>query len=158
MSTETSTGFRKIYYSRKLQDYWIRRLVAFIIDALMINIALWIIFAIIAAALWVISPWWWTNMFVFPFFSGILFVLYSAFMENVYGYTFGKRIMVLKVITREGKKPTIDLAFLRNMTKIYWLLLLLDAVIALALPGDPTKKYTDTFARTSVVLIESSSQ
>jgi len=97
-------------------------------------------------------------MFVFPFFSGILFVLYSAFMENVYGYTFGKRIMVLKVITREGKKPTIDLAFLRNMTKIYWLLLLLDAVIALALPGDPTKKYTDTFARTSVVLIESSSQ
>ncbi|MEM2102406.1 MAG: RDD family protein [Candidatus Bathyarchaeia archaeon] len=150
MSTEaSSTGFRQIYYSRTLQDYWIRRFVAFIIDAVILSVATWILIGIIAIAS--LGFWWWTNMLAFPFLSGIFWLLYSACMEYFYGFTIGKRIMALRVMKTDGKRLTLDLAFLRNVTKIYWVLLLLDIVVALALPGDPTQKYTDRFARTSVV-------
>lgn len=143
------TGFRQIYYSRSLQDYWIRRFVAFIIDVVILAIATWILIALIAIVS--LGFLWWTNMFAFPFLSGILWLLYSALMEFYYGFTIGKRIMMLKVVTADGKRPTLDMAFLRNVTKIYWVLLLLDIVIALAMTGDPTQKYTDKFARTTVV-------
>jgi len=59
--------------------------------------------------------------------------------------------MRLKVVRGEGKRLTMNLAFLRNATKIYWLALLLDVVIALAMPKhDPAQKYTDTFSGTNV--------
>jgi len=161
MATETSTGFRQIYYSRKLQDYWIRRLIAIIIDSIIMSIAAWIIMALIMLA-YLMSinepfamPWWTMHGLTFPFLSGMPLFLYSALTEYFYGYTFGKRIMGLKVVTAEGKKPAIGMAFLRNATKIYGLALLLDVVVALALPGDPTKKYTDRFAVATVVTMSS---
>jgi uncharacterized RDD family membrane protein YckC len=157
MSTETASGFAKIYYDRKLQDYWVRRVVAFIIDAILIGIAVLILETIIFLATALSTnmafsmPWWSMNGLVFPFFSGLPLFLYSAFTEYAYGYTLGKRIMRLKVVSSEGKKPPITMALLRNATKIYWLALLLDLIIALAMPKlDPTRKYTDIFAGTNV--------
>lgn len=159
MSAETATGFTKIYYNRKLQDYWIRRLVAIIIDAVIISIAVLILVGIIALIVALSTgssfsmPWWIANGLAFPFYSGIPLFLYSALTEYYYGSTLGKRIMYLKVVRGEGKRPAVNLAFLRNATKIYWLALLLDVVVALAMPKrDPTQKYTDTFAGTRVVL------
>jgi uncharacterized RDD family membrane protein YckC len=155
---ETATGFTKIYYSRNLQDYWIRRLVAIIIDAVIIIIAVLILGGIIALIVALSTgssfstPWWIANGLAFPFYSGVPLFLYSALTEYYYGFTLGKRIMYLKVVRGEGKRPAINLAFLRNATKIYWLALLLDVVVALAMPKrDPTQKYTDTFAGTKVV-------
>jgi uncharacterized RDD family membrane protein YckC len=152
MSADRTTGFAKIYYDRKLQDYWLRRLVAIIIDSVLISIATLILVVIIFWASSVSMPWWGTNGFVFSFFSGIPLFLYSALTENIYGYTLGKRIMNLKVVKGEGRRPPMNIAFLRNVTKIYGLALLLDVVIALALPNrDPTQKYTDTYAGTMVI-------
>jgi uncharacterized RDD family membrane protein YckC len=158
MTTEPQTGFAKIFYGRKLQDYWLRRLVAFIIDAVLISIAVFILETIIFLATAFststpfVMPWWSTHGLLFPFFSGLPLFLYSAFTESAYGFTLGKRIMYLKVITKEGNKPALNLAFLRNVTKIYWLALLLDVVIALALPNrDPVQRYLDTYSGTTVV-------
>jgi uncharacterized RDD family membrane protein YckC len=161
VSAETATGFIKIYYSRKLQDYWIRRLVAIIIDAVIISIAVLILGGIIALIVALSThssfstPWWIANGLAFPFYAGIPLFLYSALTEYYYGFTLGKRIMYLKVVKGEGKRPAINLALLRNATKIYWLALLLDVVVALAMPKrDPTQKYTDTFAGTMVVGVD----
>ena len=157
MSSEPTTGFAKIFYSRKLQDYWIRRFVAIVIDAVLIGIAtlifeLFIFFATVSTNVSFSMPWWGMNSLTFPFSAGIPLFLYSALTEYYYGFTLGKRIMNLKVVSGEGKKPPVNLAFLRNATKIYWLVLLLDIVIALAMTKrDPTQKYTDTFAGTMVV-------
>lgn len=152
MSTEPTTGFGKIYYSRKLQDYWLRRLIAIIIDSVLIGIATLVLEIIIFIAAAMSMPWWSTHGLVFLFFSGIPLFLYSTLTEYYYGFTLGKRIMYLKVVTGEGKKPPINMACLRNATKIYGLALLLDVIVALALPKrDPTQKYTDTFAGTMVV-------
>jgi uncharacterized RDD family membrane protein YckC len=148
-----STGFRQIYYDYKLQGYWIRRLVAILIDSVMISIAVLIFSALIVIAFMPKSPWWWTDAFVFPFFSGVPLFLYSALTEAVYGFTFGKRVMGLKVVSGGGGRPAINVALLRNATKIYGLALLLDVVVPLAFPGDATKKYTDKVSGGSVVSV-----
>jgi len=94
---------------------------------------------------------WIANGLTFPFYSGIPLFLYSALTEYHYRFTLGKRIMCLKVVSGEGKRLAMNLAFLRNATKIYWLALLLDVVVALAMPKrDPAQKHTDTFAGTKV--------
>jgi uncharacterized RDD family membrane protein YckC len=51
-----------------------------------------------------------------------------------------------------GNKVTLDKSFIRNISKIYWLLLLLDWIVALVTPGaDRRQKYTDRIAGTTVV-------
>lgn len=72
-------------------------------------------------------------------------------MESTRGATFGKQIMNLKVTTTDGKTPTFTLALIRNVSKVYWLLWLLDAIIGMATVGDPHQKYTDRIAGTTVV-------
>jgi len=91
------------------------------------------------------------TLFSFPFFVGILSILYFTLLETYYGSTFGKRIMNIKTTKLDGQKPPLDLAFIRNISKIYWILVLIDTVIGLATPGDPHQKVTDRIAGTTVV-------
>jgi uncharacterized RDD family membrane protein YckC len=158
MSTEPVTGYSKIFYSRKLQDYWIRRLIAFVIDAVIVGVAVLILELIIFWAVAVSTaatfalPWWSMNGLVFPFSAGLPLFLYSALTESFYGFTVGKRIMYLKVVTKEGNRPALNGAFLRDVTKIYWLAILLDVVVSLAMANrDPTHRYLDSYAGTTVV-------
>lgn len=151
-----STGFEKIGSDTKLQDHWIRRLVAFIIDAIIVGIAALIIAAIISIPLILMAaatglPWFVFNPFIGPFFWGILGVLYFALLESWYGWTFGKKIMNLKVAKINGQKPTLDVALIRDLSKIYWILTLIDVIIGLATPGDPHQKISDRIAGTTVV-------
>jgi hypothetical protein len=62
-------------------------------------------------------------------------------------------VVNLKVRTVDGKIPTMDVAFIRNVSKVFWLLYLLDVIVGLATPGEPTQKYTDRIAGTIVVSI-----
>ncbi len=151
-----STGFEKIGRDSQLQDHWIRRLVAFIIDSVIVAVCtliiaaiIWIPFAAMAAATGL--PWYVLNLFSFPFFAGILSVLYFTFLETYYGSTFGKKIMGLKTAKLEGRRPPLDSAFIRNVSKIYWVLVLVDTLVGLATPGDPHQKMTDRVAGTTVV-------
>ncbi len=151
-----STGFERIGSDSRLQDHWIRRLVAFIVDSIIVAIVTFIIAAIIAIPFIIMAaatglPWFVFNPFAFPLFAGILSVLYFALLESWYGWTFGKRIMNLKTTRLAGQKPPLDATFLRNISKIYWILVLLDVIIGLATPGDPHQKVSDRFAGTTVV-------
>ncbi len=151
-----STGFEKIGSDSRLQDHWIRRLVAFIIDGIITFIGALIVAAIIAIPFVIIAaaaglPWFVFDVFVGPFFFGVIGVLYIALLESWYGWTFGKRIMNLKTVKVDGQKPSLDAAFIRNISKIHPILLLLDVIIGLATPGDPHQKIMDRFAGTTVV-------
>lgn len=151
-----STGFERIGSDSRLQDYWIKRLVAFIIDSIIVWIGALIFAAVIAIPLIITAvvtglPWFVFNLFAFPLFAGILSVLYFALLEANYGWTFGKKIMNLKSIKIDGQKPPLDTAFIRNISKIYWILVLIDVIIGLATPGDPHQKVSDRMARTTVV-------
>ncbi|MBI2648992.1 MAG: hypothetical protein HYW93_04995 [Thaumarchaeota archaeon] len=58
----------------------------------------------------------------------------------------------LKVTTDDGGMPSLGTSFIRNISKIYWVLLLLDVVVGLAIEVGYKKKFSDRYANTQVVL------
>ena len=152
-----STGFERISNDSQLQDHWIRRVIAFIIDSIIVGIGTFIIRVIIWLPFGLSgSPWYIFNPLSFPFFTGILSVLYFAFFEAYYEGTIGKRLMKLQTTKLNGQRPPLDSAFVRNATKLYWVLVLIDTIIGLAMSGDPRQKATDRVAGTIVVSTGSS--
>jgi uncharacterized RDD family membrane protein YckC len=154
-----STGFERIGSDAQLQDHWIRRLVAFIIDNIVVYAFTFITVALISIPFVLVSatmglPW---DVFSpFSFLLGVFSVLYFTFLETYYGLTFGKRIMNLKTGKLDGRKLTLDFALIRNISKIHWILVLIDTVIGLATSGDPCQKVSDRIAGTTVVSTSSS--
>jgi len=88
---------------------------------------------------------------VFPFIVGLLMVLYVLYTEVNWGGTIGKRILGLRVQKVSGGRITYGQSFIRNISKIHPLLLLLDWLIGIATPGDRRQKYSDRMAGTVVV-------
>ncbi len=144
-----STAFNKIGTDRQLQDHWLRRLIAGIIDSIIISIISWIISVIVAIPALVFGG----AAFIiggFSLLNGILFFLYAAIMESSRGATIGKQIMNLKVTTIEGHMVSFDRALVRDISKIHGLLWLIDTLIGMATIGDPHQKYSDRFVGTTV--------
>ena len=137
--------------------HWVLRIIALIIDSIIIGVITWILATIILIPLLLtgtLYTFWlgYGYTLLFPLFVGILEVLYFAILEVAWGATIGKRLMGLTVQMTNGNKVTLDKAFIRNISKIYWLLLLLDWIVALVTPGaDRRQKYSDRMAGTTVV-------
>ncbi|MGD0330345.1 MAG: RDD family protein [Nitrososphaeria archaeon] len=154
------SGIDAIVKNQQAQNYWIRRLVALVIDAVVIaiivGVAALIIFipyliSQIAAGQFFTTLSAWFNFFSFPLIVGIGLILYFPLSEITWGATLGKSIMGLKVTRSNGERPTLGQAFIRNISKIYWILLLLDVVIGLATQTDYKQKFSDRYAGTVVV-------
>ena len=138
---------------------WILRLVAYIIDAIIIGIAAVIVGAIIAfaTALTALATGGyffyggiWATFGIF----GLLSILYFIILDVVWGGTIGKRVMGLHVQKETGGRVTYGESFIRNISKIFWLFLLLDWLIAVVTNGpDRRQKLSDRFAHTTVVQI-----
>jgi len=137
---------------------WIWRIVAYIIDSIIVAIPTYIIWFIITLAV-VFTHGSFIALYgfslLFPFFFGILEVIYFAVLDSAWGATIGKRILGLQVqMVKGGGKPAIGPAFIRNISKIYWIFVLIDWVIGLVTPGpDRRQKYTDRVAGTTVVQV-----
>ncbi len=138
-------------------NHWLLRLVAFIIDSIIIGIVasiIWFfaILSLLASGSWLLL---WGSYLVLPFLLGVLELLYFVFMEVSYGATLGKRVLGLQVQMVNGSKVTFDKAFIRNISKIFWLFLLIDWILGVATPGhDQRQKYTDRIAGTTVVSVK----
>jgi len=146
---ETSTAFEKIGTDRYLQDHWLRRLIAGIIDSIIILIVTGIIDIFInLPVLLPGDPFLFTS---FDLLQGLLFFLYAAFLESIWGSTIGKQIMNLKVTTTDGRMPTFDRTLIRDISKIHRLLWLIDTVVGMATVGDSHQKISDRFTGTTVV-------
>lgn len=126
---------------------WGRRLVALIIDAVIITLFLWVILALIYpiiafAKLFAIVGFW------LPF-AALVIIVYFTYFEGKYGLTPGKRVMKLKVKGLKGDM-NYSKALIRNLTKILWLPLIPDVIIGFAL-GSPRERYMDRLAKTEVI-------
>src|SRR3989337_1175587 len=138
--------------------HWLLRLIAYIVDWIIIGIIvgiLWLIFFLpflfVGAVAGFFTAWgWWI---VYPFIVGLLMVLYVLYAEVNWGGTLGKRILGLRVQTVSGGKITYSQSFIRNLSKIHPLLLLLDWLIGIATAGDKRQKYTDRMAGTVIVQV-----
>jgi uncharacterized RDD family membrane protein YckC len=144
------TGLESIGSDSGLQEHWIRRAIAFIIDAVVVVIAFAILALILLFPFAIGFSWFW-GWWQFPLFSGLLFILYFSLAESIYGYTLGKRVMGFQVVTVGGRKLDLTTAFIRNISKIFVLLLLLDILGGLLTQGDLHQKYTDRIAGTNVI-------
>jgi len=143
-----STAFGKIGTDRQLQDHWLRRLIAGIIDSIIIWIITWIISVLAAIPALLLTGVFFVSGI--SLLQGVLFFLYAWFLESSLGATIGKQIMNLKVTTMEGKLPSFDRTLIRDISKIHGLLWLVDTLIGMATVGDPHQKYSDRFAGTTV--------
>jgi uncharacterized RDD family membrane protein YckC len=140
-------------------SHWLIRLVAYIIDSIIIAIPVYIIYYIVLLS--IIFTGGVTGFFaiygfafVFPFFFGIIEVLYFVILDVSWGATIGKRVMGLQVQMTNGGKVQFDKAFIRNISKIFWLFLILDWLIGIATTGsDKRQKFTDRWAGTTVVQV-----
>jgi len=159
---QVQNEFDRLTRDSKTQEHWFRRLIAYVIDWIIVLIAAAIITGIAALITGVAGLLLTSNPASFffpfgPFYGGIiglealLLLLYFTLMEATYQKTVGKSLMGLKVKTLNGEPVNLEKSFIRNLSKIYWLLLLLDVVIGLFEQVTPGQKFSDKFANTIVV-------
>jgi len=143
-------------------NHWLLRIVAAIIDGIPWAIIGWIIWYFL-----VINPgaplsvtfsalWWLVWVLLYPLVYGLFLVIYSTIMEASSGAaTLGKRLMGLKVQMLDGSKVMFNKALMRNISKIFWPILIIDWLIGIATPGpDPRQRYFDRIAGTTVVSVK----
>ena len=144
-----ATPFDQLTKDRRLQEHWLRRLVAYIIDMVIIWVIIWIIaFAVTFGHMW----YWYTGYFIFftwSFISGIVVLLYTGILEGMRGTTIGKHLMKLKVVSRRSRMD-IGKGLMRNVSKIFWVFLLIDILIALLTAGGPRQRFLDRIIDTTV--------
>jgi uncharacterized RDD family membrane protein YckC len=134
-----------------LQDHWIKRAIAYIIDSIIVGVATTILLAIALFPVFIGNPFAFFNIFSFPFAMGLLYILYFSIAETMYGATIGKRLLGLTVVTKTDGKLSFEKAFIRNISKIHQVLLLLDLIGGLITSSDLHQKYTDRIANTTVI-------
>ena len=153
------SGIKTLAENPRVQSYWLRRLIALFIDSVTLSIVIAIIGGILASIISIafgrlsfstmMSALF--NVTAFPLVLGLFSILYFPASDVYRSATFGKTIMGLKVTTLSGTKLDWRLAFIRNASKIYWVLLLLDVAVGLAIQTDYRQKFSDRFAGTIVV-------
>jgi uncharacterized RDD family membrane protein YckC len=136
--------------------HWLLRLIAWIIDSIILGIIAFILVLFLFVPFLFVGSLagfyaTWGYILIVPFALGILSVLYFLVLEVSWGGTIGKRILGLRVQTVKGDRITYGQSFIRNISKIFWLFLILDWLIGIATPGDKRQKYSDRMAGTVVV-------
>lgn len=136
-------------------SHWVLRFIALIIDGVILSIIASILWSFVFVSLLVTGAFLgYGYALIFPLIVGVLMVLYFAFFEVTWGATLGKRFLGLKVQTTNGGQVAFDKSIIRNISKIYWIFLLVDWLLGVFTPGDDRRqKYTDRIAGTTVIQI-----
>ena len=162
MGVESPTGFELLRDDKNVQNHWARRVIAFVIDAVIVTVALAIIAAVVSIPFLIglnfasttggVFPAWW-NAWWGVWLGGLIplvVFLYFFLAEGLYGRTLGKEIMGLRVQRVDGKPMDLRNSFVRNISKIYWVLLLIDVAVGLGTHGEMSQKWSDRYIGTKV--------
>ena len=93
-----TTALDEVLDNRAAQEFWARRFIAIIID----YIILWLPITAITLIAWKVSIFGQGTWLI----SGALVLRYSAFFESEFGYTIGKRVMNLEVVSSTAGPST----------------------------------------------------
>jgi uncharacterized RDD family membrane protein YckC len=154
------TGFEMLEHDKSVQNHWAKRLIAIIIDSVIVSLVLAVIALIVTIPI-LFSLGFPTATSSFPFWTAwwgfgagglvsVFIFLYFFLAEGLYGRTLGKEIMGLRVERVDGKSLEFRDSLIRNISKIYWVLLLLDVVVGLGMHGEMSQKWSDRIAGTKV--------
>jgi uncharacterized RDD family membrane protein YckC len=143
-----------------MTNHWLLRIVASIIDAIPWSIVVYIIIWALFWGRWGFWIWagWlaWGSWIIWIFVWGIISVIYFTVMEaSSWRASLGKKVLGLQVQMLDGSKAPFNKTFIRNISKIFWPILLIDWIIGIATAGpDPRQRYFDRIAGTTVVSIK----
>ena len=136
------------------QSYWIKRFFAFVVDAIIAGVIIAIlVLALVVPAVFTSKTVGVVSIFAgfFAVIVGLFIFLYFIVAEVTRGATIGKQVFHLRVVGPKGGNPTVVESLVRNISKIYRLLLLLDIVVGLATSKKYTQKFSDSLVGTLVV-------
>lgn len=149
--------FELVMKDSALQENWFRRVIALIIDAVILGIVYAILSAVLLAGLWATRGGFGLGGFGFASIFGvgafiywIMWILYFAVTESTWGASIGKMALSMRVVGEDGNKPEIKDAFIRNVSRIHGLLFLLDLIGGLVMEGDPRQRFADRISNTVV--------
>ena len=138
--TTVVTGFDYLSQDKALQEHWLKRFAAVLIDFAIVYTPIWLVGALLSYP------------YMFPgFFSGVALFAYSFVFESAVGGTVGKMVMHLKAVPMHGTMAPSQ-ALIRNLSKVFPLFLFLDWIIGMAVDTkDPRQKWMDQVAHTAVI-------
>jgi len=145
-------GFNWLMSDWRVQRHWLERFAAYVIDYILVGFFTMFLFMVLTFPFLLTDFWgWWSNIVRLPSILDFIYLLYFTLMEGSYGYTFGKGLLGLKVVTTDGLPPSLTKAFVRNLSKVFWPFLLIDVYLGLLSRGDPRQRFLDRVAETTFV-------
>jgi len=138
-----ASALDEVLENKQAQEFWLRRLVAIFIDALIIFIPI----SLMVTIAWAVGFFGQVSWIL----SGGLLVAYSALFESELGYTIGKRIMGIEVVSLDPRPYDMKRALIRNITKIHGIFLIIDMLLGIMAEDRVNMRYLDTVVATEVV-------
>jgi uncharacterized RDD family membrane protein YckC len=125
------------------QEHWITRFLAIGLDYVVLIFVTGLVKDLVFID-------WSFSLIDFFLMMGVIAFLYFVITESIFGYTLGKRIFDLKVVTVNGNKPSFKKVFIRNISKIVFVFLILDVIVSYFTAKNPHQRYVDKIAHTTV--------
>jgi uncharacterized RDD family membrane protein YckC len=150
------TGFERLKDDRAFQDHWAKRVIAYIIDVAIVSVAVFLLLLIVALP--ALPAVFFGQTFPFAWFWGfwlggislLIGLVYFVLADALFQRTIGKELMGLRVARLDGKRVDLWSSLVRNVSKIAFILLVLDIAVGLGTHGDGRQKYSDRYVGTTV--------
>ncbi|MDR0911129.1 MAG: RDD family protein [Methanobrevibacter sp.] len=125
-----------------------KRIIAYIADFFVVSAILWIITWLLG--LYIVP----NSMFVLYDYFIVISVLFCLFyfiiLEKIYGQTIGKELVFLKVKDFNNKKITYKQSLIRNISKIFWIIIIFDYIIGIIIKKE-NDRILGVISKTKVV-------
>jgi len=150
------TGFDRLKDDKRFQDHWAKRVIAYIIDVAIVSVAAYVLLlAVSLPALPAISfgqtfPFAWFWGFWLGGIAPLIILAYFVLAEALFARTIGKELMGLRVARLDSKRLDLWSSFVRNISKVAFILLIVDVAVGLGTHGDGRQKYSDRYIGTIV--------
>ncbi len=150
------TGFERLKDDKEFQDQWVKRIVAYVIDVVAVSVVVYSLLLVVALPF--VPAVFFGQTFPFVWFWGfwlggiaaLIVLAYFVLAEAVFERTLGKELLGLKVTRLDGKHVDLWSSFVRNISKISFVLLVIDLAAGLGSHGDGRQKYSDRYIGTTV--------
>ena len=133
---------------KKMQNLWGKRFAALVIDFLIIILVTWVLSALVYPLIAVANIFGILNYWLIV--TALIVIVYFTYFEGRLGTTPGKNMMKIEVVVDNGKM-NYKKAFIRNLSKILIILLIVDIILDYA-AGNSKLRYLDEIAGTDVKL------
>ena len=136
-------NFKNVVHNFSFPENWVTRLLAVGLDYIILLFVTGLVKDLFFTN-------WHSSVIGYFLMMGAIAFLYFVITESVFGYTIGKRVFDLKVVTVNGDKPSFKNVVIRNISKIVFVFLILDVAGSYFAPTSPNQRYVDRIAQTTV--------